>query len=280
MECSEPGAIRDEELLAYLAGEKVRPFVEQHIARCQRCAAQLADYERIELVLTSKLFRFDCPPSHVLGEYQLGMLSKELTAAVDNHLSLCSLCSAEVATLAGFLENDQARTEPVAVPGIPVQTSSPNNNHSSVPSAKSVLDHLQNTANAGVRRIIATLLPPQPRLAYQRDTTQVGLWPRSYSAEDVSISIQVEREASRRDTLQLIGFVTRQHEALQSLQGTQVQLIPQDVDVSHAAMPFTQHIDELGNFVFSSIAPATYALELQFPWSTIVVDQLPVTLQD
>ena len=262
MECSEPGAIRDEELLAYLAGEKVRPFVEQQIARCQRCAAQLADYERIELVLTSKLFRFDCPPSHVLGEYQLGMLSKELTAAVDNHLSLCSLCSAEVATLAGFLENDQARTEPVAVPGIPVQTSSPNNNHSSVPSAKSVLDHLQNTANAGVRRIIATLLPPQPRLAYQRDTTQVGLWPRSYSAEDVSISIQVEREASRRDALQLIGFVTRQNEALQSLQGTQVQLIPQDADVSHAAMPFTQHIDELGNFVFSSIAPAGYSARL------------------
>ena len=27
MECSEPGAIGDEELLAYLAGEKVRPFV-------------------------------------------------------------------------------------------------------------------------------------------------------------------------------------------------------------------------------------------------------------
>jgi anti-sigma factor RsiW len=280
MECSEPGAIRDEELLAYLAGEKVRPIVEQHIARCQRCAAQLAAYERIELALTSKLYRFDCPPSQVLGEYQLGMLSKELTAAVNNHLSLCAHCSAEVATLVEFLENEQALTEPVAVPGIPVRTSSPNNNHRSVPSAKSVLDRLQNTANAGARRIIATLLPPQPRLAYQRDTTQVGLWPRSYSAEDISISIQVERETSRRDALQLIGFVTRKDEALQSLQGTQVQLIPQGAGVSHAAMPFTQHIDELGNFVFSSIAPATYALELQFSGSTIVVDQLPVTLQD
>src|SRR5207247_9912714 len=106
-------------------------------------------------------------------------------------------------------------------------------------SAKSVLDHLQNTANAGVRRIIATLLPQQPRLAYQRDTTQVGLWPCRYSAEDVNISIQVEREASRRDTLQLIAFVTSQKQALQSLQGTQVKLIPQDDDVSHSAMTFT-----------------------------------------
>ena len=71
MECSEPGAIRDEELLAYLAGEKVRPKVEQHLARCQRCTAQLAAFERLELALTSKLYRFDCPPSQVLGEYQL-----------------------------------------------------------------------------------------------------------------------------------------------------------------------------------------------------------------
>jgi len=34
MECSKPGAIRDEELLAYLAWEKVRPFVVQHLAEC------------------------------------------------------------------------------------------------------------------------------------------------------------------------------------------------------------------------------------------------------
>ena len=95
MECSKPGAIRDEELLAYLAGEKVRPFVVQHLAECQRCAAQLAAYKRIELTLTSKLYRWDCPPSQVLGEYHLGLLSKELTAAVKNHLGLCPLCAAE-----------------------------------------------------------------------------------------------------------------------------------------------------------------------------------------
>src|SRR5690348_15054930 len=76
MECSKQGAIRDEELLAYLAGEKVRPFVVQHLAECQRCAAQLAAYQRIELTLTSKLYRWDCPPSQVLGEYYLGLLSK------------------------------------------------------------------------------------------------------------------------------------------------------------------------------------------------------------
>src|SRR5438270_3077031 len=135
MECSQPGAIRDEELLAYLAGEKVRPFVVQHLAECQRCSSQLAAYRQIELALTSKLYRWDCPPNQVLGEYQLGLLSKELTAAVKNHLSMCVLCAAEVATLTEFLANDPLLTEREAIPA-----TSPQNNRRSVNGAKGVLE--------------------------------------------------------------------------------------------------------------------------------------------
>ena len=53
MECIKPGAIRDEELLAYLAGEKVRPFVVQHVAECQHCSSQMTAYQRMDLALTS-----------------------------------------------------------------------------------------------------------------------------------------------------------------------------------------------------------------------------------
>ncbi len=279
MECIEPGAIRDEELLAYLAGENVRPLVKQHLARCQRCTSQLAAYKRIESALTSKLYRFDCPPNQVLGEYQLGMLSKELTAAVNNHLSICALCKAEVATLTEFLANEQVLAQPAVARDMAAQTFSPNNNHRSAQGAKSILERLQNTANTGARRILATLLPPQPRLAFQRDSTQVALWPRRYMAEDVSISVQVERDASQRDSLQVIGFVTRQGKSLDMLQGTQVILTSQTAEVSHDGTQYTQQIDELGNFVFSSIAPTIYTLELQLPGSNIVIEQLPVTLQ-
>jgi anti-sigma factor RsiW len=278
MECSKPGAIRDEELLAYLAGEKVRPFVVQHLAECQRCAAQLAAYQRIELTLTSKLYRWDCPPSQVLGEYHLGLLSKELTAAVKNHLGLCPLCAAEVATLTEFLENDPVLVERVVVPEVSVQASSPKDNHRSVPGlqgAKDALERLREQSRAGIRRIAATLqLPQPPRLAYQRDGVQATLWPRRYTAEDVNISIQVEQGTNRRDAVQLIGFVTRQGQALEVLQGIPVQLS------SSAHTVYTQSIDELGNFIFSSLVPATYTLELQFPESTVVIDQLLVTLQD
>jgi len=280
MECTKPGAIRDEELLAYLAGENVRPFVVQHLAECQHCSSQMAAYQRVELALTSKLYRWDCPPSQVLGEYQLGLLSKELTAAVKNHLAMCVLCATEVVTLTEFLAHDPLLTERAPVPSVSVQTSSPHNNHRSGQGAKGVLDRLSDRSRAGVRRIVATLLPPQPRFAYQREISQATLWPRRYSAEDLSISIQVERGTSHRDALQLIGLVTRKGEALGVLQGTPVLLSAQDVGKSFDGTQYMQSIDELGNFIFSSIAPATYTLELQFPESTVVINQLPLALQD
>ena len=280
MECTKPGAIRDEELLAYLAGENVRPFVVQHLAECQHCSSQMAAYQRVELALTSKLYRWDCPPSQVLGEYQLELLSKELTAAVKNHLAMCVLCATEVATLTEFLAHDPLLTERAPVPSVSVQTSSPHNNHRSGQGTKGVLDRLGDRSRAGVRRIVATLLPPQPRFAYQREISQATLWPRRYSAEDLSISIQVERGTSHRDTLQLIGLVTRKGEALGVLQGTPVLLSAQEVGISFAGTQYMQSIDELGNFIFSSIAPATYTLELQFPESIVVIDQLPLALQD
>ncbi len=267
MECSEPGTINDEELLAYLAGDIVRPTVQQHLAQCQSCAAKLADFRRVERSLTRKLYRRDCPPNQELGEYQLGLLSAERAMAVKMHLRSCMLCSVEIATLSQFLANDPMLVERVFVhPSL-------SNNH--VPHAvKPLRSHLRDVSSGQIRRIIATFLPPQPRFAYQRDIASTEAWPRSYSAEDFNISIQLDRGTSRRDSLQLIGLVTRKGSSLESLQGIPVVLS------SQANAVYKQNIDELGNFVFSSIAPASYTLELQLPDSTIVIEQLPVVLQN
>ena len=89
----------------------------------------------------------------------------------------------------------------------------------------------------------------------------------------MNISIQVSRDAKKKDALQLIGLVMRQGAMLEALQGTEVQLSTQD-DVS-----YTQTIDELGNFVFSALMPATYTLELQFPEGTVVIEQLSLAIQ-
>jgi hypothetical protein len=269
MECSEPGVIRDEELLAYLAGDRVRPVVEQHLARCQHCSTQVAEYRGLERSLIKRFYRWDCPPNQILGEYQMGLLSNEAAAVVSTHLNRCVLCVEEVATLTEFLAND-----PMFVPPIAVQASSHNNHNNTVQDVKRVLDGLRDRSTAHARRIIAALLPPRPRLAYQRNLTSSGVWPRRYTAEDFSISIQVERGISRNNALQLIGFVTRKGTALEALQGMPVLLS------SHTSAIYTQNVDELGNFVFSSISPATYTLELQLPDSTIVIEQLPIDLQD
>ncbi|TMD53637.1 MAG: hypothetical protein E6I93_08185 [Chloroflexi bacterium] len=269
MECSEPGVIRDEELLAYLAGERVRPVVEQHLARCHHCSTQVAEYRGLERSLIKKLYRWDCPPNQILGEYQMGLLSKEATSVIDMHLDRCVLCAAEVATLSEFLANDPMLVAPVAV-----QASSQNNHSSTIQDVKRVLEGLRERSTAHARRIIAALQPQQPRWAYQRNPTSSVAWPRRYTAEDFSISVQLERGTSRNDALQLIGFVNRKGTALEALQGIPVLLSSQTSAV------YTQNIDELGNFVFSSISPATYTLELQLPDSTIVIEQLPIALQD
>ena len=281
MECSAPGTIHDEELLAYLAGERVRPVVPQHLASCQSCTSKLADYRRIEHTLIGKLYRFDCPPSQILGEYELGMLSGEDAAAVKRHLSMCALCATDVATLADFLTDDATLVEHPALPRHkdPVSPSSPNS-HGPAHVAKHALDRIREQSGDGIRRIIASLLPPQPRYAHQREvgnalnTLESVTWPRRYSAEDISISISVEREPNRRDSLELIGFVTRNGAPLEALQGLPVLL------ASQANVQYTQNVDELGNFVFSSVVPATYTLELQFPDRTIVIDTLPVAIRD
>jgi hypothetical protein len=65
----------------------------------------------------------------------------------------------------------------------------------------------------------------------------------------------------------------RRGAALESLQGVPVML------TSTGGAAYTQAIDELGNFIFPSVPPANYALEMQLADATIVVEQLPVDLQ-
>ena len=274
MECSEPGLIRNEELLAYLAGERVRPVVEQHLARCPYCSDQVADLRHLELSFLSKLYRWDCPPNQVLGEYHLGLLDPETALAVRFHLRACVSCVAELSILGEFLTGDPLLVEQPSSARIFAPLPVQNNHHMHPQDVGAAFNRLLDQASVSVRRIIATLLPPPPRLAYQRQAAVPDLWPRHYAAEDFSISLQVEREKGRIDSFQLIGFVTRKDTTLESLQGTPVLLSSQSKTVS------AQSVDELGNFVFSSLVPSLYTLELQAPDGIVVVEQIPVEVQD
>jgi hypothetical protein len=286
MECSEPGAIRDDELLAYIDGVQVRPAVLAHLAHCQYCSAQLATYKRMDHKLIQKLYRWDCPDSQILGEYQLNLLDREQSTEIQDHLKRCALCATEIATLTNFLANDPLLVERTSA-SLPVitgqgQTSVPTNSHG-VLDARHVIEQWSAEGIATVRRVVATLLSPQPRLAYQRDVTDATTqWPRRYSAEGLTISIQVERtpqHAHQRSLLQLLGLVTSDDKALEDLQGTSVVLSSQTKgDDGPDQVRHSQVIDDLGNFIFSALEPDTYALELQLPERIVVIDQLSLTL--
>jgi len=280
MECIEPGAIRDEELLAYMDGGPVRPGVHTHIARCQYCSSQLATYQRMDHKLIQQLYRWDCPTNLVLGEYQLGLLSSEQTAGVQGHLNRCALCAAEVVILTDFLANDPLIVRPVPISR---QVATQAHNAHSLEDAKQLVEKWRTEGIANVRRIIATLLSEQPRLAYQRDMIDAtAQWPRRYSAEGLTISLQVERtpqHAHQRGLLQLLGFVTSDGKALEELQGTSVVLSSQTkVDGVRDPATHSQVIDELGNFFFAALEPGTYLLELQLPEGVVAIEQLSLTL--
>jgi hypothetical protein len=262
MECSEPGAIRDEDLIAYLAGDQVHPAVAQHIASCQSCSSRLASYQQVDHALANKLFRYDCPSSHMLGEYHLGMLAQSQVRLVTNHLRVCEFCTAELAQLKSFLADD-----PLLVERTPVSR----NSHSRVQDIRQATRRVREQAQAGARRIAAILVPQQPGIAFQRNASQLApVWPRRYHAEDVSIAVQVERVSGNNDALQVLGIVTRKDTSLEALEGTPVQLI------TGTTAAYSQSIDDLGNFLFSAVAPAIYTLELHFPTGIVVIDQLPM----
>ncbi len=277
MECTKPGAIRDEELIAYAEGEKVQPAVSEHLAHCQACSSQVVTYQQLEHKLAYKLYRWDCPPSQILGEFQLGLLDAVFSTAVKTHLRTCVLCSAEMTALTHFLANDPFLVEPVpAVQRSESTQRSSLNGRYPVEEAKRALEHLREQTLAGARRIVATLLPPvQPGFAMQRGSMQqLAQWPRNYTAEDVNISLQLESNPRQQTTLQLVGLVTCKGVVLDTLQGTPVRL------TDLAGISSTQTIDELGNFVFSALAPATYVLELLFPEGVVVVDQMVLQLPE
>lgn len=101
MWCSFPPPLNDDQLTAALDGDADTPVLD-HLARCEGCAARLAQAQLFEQALTSQLYRWDCPPSHQLGEYHLGLVSQSTDRTIVRHLEQCPLCRAELETLRVF----------------------------------------------------------------------------------------------------------------------------------------------------------------------------------
>jgi anti-sigma factor RsiW len=103
MECIEPGKVTDEQLIAYIDGE-ANGVVIDHIQSCPYCAERARAYNLDQQALRSALYRVECPDAQALGEYHLGLLAPADRAAIEEHLQVCTLCTADLAKLERFLK--------------------------------------------------------------------------------------------------------------------------------------------------------------------------------
>ena len=279
MQCSNPGAISDEELLASLDNGTMRSEVQEHLEQCQRCTALIYQYSHMERQLFHTLYRWNCPPGLVLGEYQLGLLSNEQARRVAEHVQSCERCTEEVSTLTNFLAVD---AQPQFVPAQqPLFYDARQHISEKVKQAAEVAGTYM---ESGRRVIQAVLAPSSPGLAMQRSTQQVDAWPRSYVAQDLTISLHLEQDQKYRQEMQLIGLVMRDGD-VHALEGATVQLLQQSMETTasdeqtQVKVVAAQTIDELGNFIFSSLAPALYTLEIQDSDAIVRIEGLAIEKQ-
>lgn len=109
MKCISPPALTHEALSLALDDLADAP-TQRHLAECAWCKSRLESMKRMDTTLQGHLRRFDCPPAQRLTDFHMGMLEASEADAVQQHVTSCSRCQAELAALTSFL-NNPASTE-------------------------------------------------------------------------------------------------------------------------------------------------------------------------
>lgn len=145
---------------------------------------------QIERELHRRLYRFDCPEAHTLGEYHADMLPAEQRMSVAAHLVSCDECRAELQSLRAYL------AAPTSVP-----------------------ESLASRA----RRVVATLFQPPPGLAVSglRGAAQGST--RVFEAGDVTVTV-----APGPSRGSLVGLVVMPARAPAALAGRAVRFSAHD----------------------------------------------------
>jgi anti-sigma factor RsiW len=238
VECSRPGAITAEEILAYVDGEALA-HVAAHLETCPACAALAEDYDHLQRRLGQALRRFDCPASQRLGDYALDLLAPEERTRVAAHVRDCPRCADELGQLREFLALEAA--PPPVSPG------------------------------ERVRRFVARLVEPAPGLAYAGLRGAGPAAPRAYRAEGVTITVSVG-PAAGWGAVSVDGWVWQEGGAPDAVGGATVTLTA----LADPARSFVVAAEELGSFVFEEVPPDTYRLEVPLGDRVIAIESLPI----
>jgi hypothetical protein len=248
--CSWPVALDDLALIAAIDGE-AGPDVMAHLRDCPYCSERARVFEDMQGLLRKQLFRMFCPTSEELAAYQQGLLNGGQQALITEHLKECPHCTREF----NLLEQLSRETLPARSP----------------PPANGKSDHAHNRAPSGKLRQIAKLLtPPAKPLAGAygalRGPSQASQY--AYHAENLQLTLGVQRVVSRTDRRVIYGALELDDELYKVLSGATAHLSLNETLIC------TAELDELGNFVLDDLAPGTYQLALRLPDREVIVEAL------
>lgn len=231
------GAVTPEDLIAYGDGEASGP-ISAAIQSDPALRAAADAYAQTQRRLRQRLYRFDCPSPQLLGEYALDLLAGAARTRIAAHVVECPRCTAELRMLRDFM----AAEEDVPPVG----------------------------AMERIRRMVATLLPPPPRLSPHASLRGVDdATARTYQAGDVTVTLDMGAPM-RRGRTSLVGLIWRDGGDPETIAGSAVVLT---LDTGESQ---TTEIDDVGNFTFDEISPGTYRLEVTLGDDTITIEGLPI----
>ena len=194
---------------------------------------QQPELDAIEALLTSRLYRFDCPTAMELGEYHLDLVDRSRRREIGQHLMLCPRCAAEYASLKAFMA--QPDVEPAATARAP---QSPN----FVEKIKWLVADLIQPPSAG---LLGGLAP-----AYRGGGAGGQL--RNFRAGDYEINLEVQDDADQPGRKLVVGLLLGAELPYGVTAGLQ---IPGTAEPSAPV-----EVDELGNFILAGVAPGVYDL--------------------
>lgn len=80
--------------------------IRTHLDTCELCALRLEEARKVEYMLMNRLYRWNCPTPHELGDYYLDTMDQSEKEATAEHLKNCLRCQADLKELQTFLEGD------------------------------------------------------------------------------------------------------------------------------------------------------------------------------
>ena len=250
MECRSPDTIREDDLLIFaLNPEELSAEARQHLKECLACAERAAAYQRFSHTLTTRLYRWDCPPTQEISDFAAGWLTGKQRRAVSMHLRRCPRCTEEFELSRQFLA--------------PAPLPAPERWHEPVASPV-----------AARPRLIAQLLSrriTEGALLGLRGESSAG-WPRQYQVGDISLSLHRATASAGGTGAMLLGLISRAQTPPDAFVGTEVRLFPPSAEEQ---TPVTvEQIDDLGNFILSPPPAGRFDLLIVLPEGDLVIEGL------